>query len=237
MIDILITCYNKEDTITEVINSVAQLSNINKIIIIDDASTDNSLKIITKISQKFRNVDININETNQGVAESRNELLNKSTCEYIAFVDGDDIIIPDEKQKQIEFVLENKDIDFCYSDYRVGRNVKRSLPFDYNALKSYNYIPFSSVICRRKFLTERYMKFEKTFHEDYWLWLNCLCRLDHETVSYFPSATYIYGTGENRITSNKFKSAYHTFLLLSKFHGYPYIPFRYIVHNLKKRLW
>ncbi|MEC7286758.1 MAG: glycosyltransferase family 2 protein [Bacteroidota bacterium] len=87
---IIIPVFNKEKYINETILSVLNQTYDNyEIIIINDASTDNSLKIIEEvISDKA--VIIN-NKNNLGLSASRNIGFEASSYKYIAFLDGDDV--------------------------------------------------------------------------------------------------------------------------------------------------
>ncbi len=87
---IIIPVFNKEKYINETILGVLNQTYDNyEIIIINDASTDNSLKIIEEvISDKA--VIIN-NKNNLGLSASRNIGFEASSCKYIAFLDGDDV--------------------------------------------------------------------------------------------------------------------------------------------------
>jgi len=87
---IVITVFNKEKYIKETILSVLNQTYDNyEIIIINDASTDNSLKIIEQvISDKA--VIIN-NKNNLGLSASRNIGFEASSEKYVAFLDGDDV--------------------------------------------------------------------------------------------------------------------------------------------------
>lgn len=87
---VVIPVFNKEKYINETILGVLNQTYDNyEIIIINDASTDNSLKIIEEvISDKA--VIIN-NKNNLGLSASRNIGFEASSCKYIAFLDGDDV--------------------------------------------------------------------------------------------------------------------------------------------------
>lgn len=90
---IIIPLYNKEDYIEKCLVSILnQTYNNFEIIIIDDKSTDSSLKIVKNIIGKYSDDRIKLfkNKKNNGVSFSRNRGLNNSTGEYIIFLDADD---------------------------------------------------------------------------------------------------------------------------------------------------
>lgn len=95
-VSILIPVYKAEKYISQCLESVLrQTYNNLEIIIVDDASPDNSIAIAESLIQKNENkFDIKIlhNEKNKGIAETRNTLLDHATGDYILFVDSDDYI-------------------------------------------------------------------------------------------------------------------------------------------------
>ena len=87
---IVIPVFNKEKYIKETILSVLNQTYDNyEIIIINDASTDNSLKIIEEVISD--NAVIINNKNNLGLSASRNIGFEASSDKYIAFLDGDDV--------------------------------------------------------------------------------------------------------------------------------------------------
>lgn len=108
-IDIIIPAYNVGAFIAETIHSVLQQTLMpSRIIIVDDASTDNTVEEIRKINHPL--VELICHETNQGVSKTRNDGIAVSTGEYIAFLDGDDIWHPQKLEKQIH-AFQTTDID------------------------------------------------------------------------------------------------------------------------------
>lgn len=104
MISIVIPLYNKEETITNTLESIfRQTYSDFEIIIINDGSTDDSVKII---NQKFNDKRIRIiNQKNSGVSAARNKGIEESRGEWISFLDGDDEWLPnylEEVQKAIK---------------------------------------------------------------------------------------------------------------------------------------
>tara|TARA_Y100001970_G_scaffold159011_1_gene194503 strand:+ start:19171 stop:19962 length:792 start_codon:yes stop_codon:yes gene_type:complete len=92
MISVVITVYNKEKYIRSTINSVlSQIIQPTEVIIINDGSTDNSLRIINKLNlPKTYKV---ITKKNGGVSSARNLGLSLVTNNYVIFLDGDDIFL------------------------------------------------------------------------------------------------------------------------------------------------
>lgn len=89
-VSIIVTAYNIEKYIKRCLDTIVNQTYRNlEIIIVNDGSTDNTLKEINK----YVGVDdriIVINQSNKGPSNSRKNGYDKSTGEYILFVDGDD---------------------------------------------------------------------------------------------------------------------------------------------------
>lgn len=107
MVQILMSTYNGEEFLEEQLNSLIDQSHSKfKILIRDDGSTDDTLKIIRKYQENY-NIEL-IEGKNIGVVASFFELIKNSdsNCEYFAFCDQDDYWEPVKLEKAIE-KLEN----------------------------------------------------------------------------------------------------------------------------------
>ena len=93
-ISVIIPVYNVEKYLDECLDSVENqtLKDI-EIICVDDGSTDNSPEILEVHKSKDNRIKV-ITKQNGGVAEARNTGIDAATGEYIAFLDSDDIILP-----------------------------------------------------------------------------------------------------------------------------------------------
>ena len=89
LISVVIPLYNKAKFICETLDSVLQQDYSNlEILVVNDASTDESLKVIKTYSDS--RIKIINNKTNQGLSESRNIGIKNSKGELIALLDADD---------------------------------------------------------------------------------------------------------------------------------------------------
>lgn len=91
-ISIIVPLYNKEKYIEECVNSILnQTINDIEIIIVDDGSTDKSFEIAKKLQNTDNRIKL-YSKKNGGLSSARNFGIEKSTGEYIGFVDSDDTI-------------------------------------------------------------------------------------------------------------------------------------------------
>lgn len=114
---VIIPCYNVERYLEKCINSIVKQKNKYnyEIILIDDGSEDDTLKIIQKYAAEYSNIVV-INDGKQGVAEARNKGVKISRGKYLIFIDADDYV----DDKYIEVLLKNaisQDIDIVACKY------------------------------------------------------------------------------------------------------------------------
>ncbi|MBU3142617.1 glycosyltransferase family 2 protein [Clostridium sp. CF012] len=93
-LSIIIPTYNVEKFIKTTINSLLVQSQKDfEIVIVDDGSTDNTLKIIEEVIKDSKlNNCILIKQTNGGVSSARNSGIHGASGKYIMFLDGDDYV-------------------------------------------------------------------------------------------------------------------------------------------------
>jgi glycosyltransferase EpsE len=110
-ISINLITYNRSKYIEESIGSVLQQSFQDwELIIVDDASTDDTENIIKNYIKQDKRIKYYKNKTNLGIVKSRNLALKKSSGKYIAVLDSDDVWCDKNKlKKQIDFLEKNKD--------------------------------------------------------------------------------------------------------------------------------
>lgn len=117
-LSIIIPVYNAEKYIRKCIESIfSNLENSFEVIIINDGSDDNTLKIIKEFMKKYTNI-ILINNTNKGVSYSRNIGIKKAQGDYIMFVDADDKLRKNWFDEMKKYISEENDIIY-FSQYNL----------------------------------------------------------------------------------------------------------------------
>lgn len=110
-ISVIMPNYNGEKYLVEAIESILnQTYRDFEFIIIDDGSTDNSVKIIKKYAQKDKRIKLLTNKKNLGLIKSLNKGLKIAKGKYIARMDSDDISLPKRLDIQFNFLEGNKNI-------------------------------------------------------------------------------------------------------------------------------
>lgn len=114
----LINNYNYADFLAEAVDSALnQTVKFDEIIIVDDASTDNSAEVIAKFATET-NVKYILKEKNQGQLSSFNEALLAATGDIIFFLDADDIYEPQYLETSLNFYNRRSECDFIFCAYK-----------------------------------------------------------------------------------------------------------------------
>lgn len=117
LVSIIMASYNTAPFIAESIESVQAQSYTNwELLIVDDCSTDNSTDEVVKPFLSDPRIRYMKNEKNSGAAVSRNRALREARGKWIAFLDSDDLWMPEKLEKQIHF-MEKNGYHFSYTNY------------------------------------------------------------------------------------------------------------------------
>lgn len=115
LVSVIMPSFNTGKYIKQSIESVmAQTYQNWELLIVDDCSTDSTDEIISSISNE--RIRYFKNEHNSGAAVSRNRALREAKGKWIAFLDSDDLWMPDKLEKQIAF-MEKNNYHFSYTNY------------------------------------------------------------------------------------------------------------------------
>lgn len=111
-ISIGLPVYNAELYLEYAIKSVlAQTHAFWELIIIDDGSTDNSLKIAKDYEKNDKRIRVISDGNNKKLPARLNQLIDESQYDYIARMDADDLMHPKRLEFQLAFLLQNKECD------------------------------------------------------------------------------------------------------------------------------
>lgn len=215
MISVIIPAYNCAEYMEQAVRS-ALLQTIEEeveVIIIDDASTDNTEETAEQITvnKSKRSLRYHRSEKNLGVAEARNMGIRMARGELLAFLDADDWWDLDKLKKQVE-LLKRTDAPLVYTGRELmqpdgrpsGKKIAVPEMTAYRDLLRTNCIPCSSVLMKTKIAREFYMCHDE-LHEDYILWLRILKKYGRAYGINEPLLkSRLSAGGKSR---NKFKSA------------------------------
>lgn len=219
LVSVIMPSYNTAKYIAESIESIMnQTYPYWELIIVDDCSTDDTDSVVAEYLSDTR-IRYLKNEKNSGAAISRNYALREAKGKWIAFLDSDDVWLPEKLETQIAFMQEN-DYKFTCTDYRIRLN-GTWLPYIYTSpkvitrRKLFNYCYFSTitVIYDREFVglvqIENLRK-----NNDYAMWFE----VTKKTPCYrFPKClSYYYKHDDSVSGGSKWKLIKHHYILYRK---------------------
>lgn len=117
LVSIITPTWNCAGFICETIRSIQAQTYVNwELIISDDCSTDNTYKVVEPYMDEDKRIKYICNERNSGAAITRNNALKVAQGKWIAFLDSDDLWLPEKLEKQVAFMAENG-YAFSYHEY------------------------------------------------------------------------------------------------------------------------
>jgi teichuronic acid biosynthesis glycosyltransferase TuaG len=139
LVTIITPSYNSEKFIGEAIQSVLNQTYANwEMIIVDDCSTDNTLKLIHEYLKKDARIKLFENGLNCGAAVCRNIGLENATGRFIAFIDSDDLWISNKLELQLNFML-NNNYEISFTNYELVDESSKSLNKSVNSVLKVDY--------------------------------------------------------------------------------------------------
>ena len=157
-VDVVIPTYNSDDLLERAVEScLSQTKPVNRIIVVDDGSSEKSLKYLRSLEKKFRSLEVVFNHHTGLPGVGRHLGILQSEAEWIAFLDSDDFWAPEKIQRQLQ-VAEESGSDLIYTNaYKVKSEFDLeifhlSLPvtLTLKELIRTNWIVNSSVMVRRR---------------------------------------------------------------------------------------
>ena len=119
MISVIVPVYNVEKYLQECLDSIQnQTYSDIEVILVNDGSTDKSKEICGKYCKEDNRFQL-LNQENQGLSAARNSGVAASTGEFIAFVDSDDIILPNYLETLMHYMRE--DVDIVESQFTISK--------------------------------------------------------------------------------------------------------------------
>ena len=212
-VSIIMPCYNAEHYIAESINSVlAQTYEHWELLITDDCSTDRSVEIVKHYCEQDARINLLESREHHGPGDTRNMSLNRANGRFIAFLDNDDIWLPEKLEKQVAFMLDNG-YGFTYTDYELinecglpqNRIVKNAGVLDADRYLKNTIIGCSTVVLNRD-IVGGFNMYKNDTSDDMTLWLSIM----HKGFNAYPLGQVLmkYRVRQKSASSNKFKATH-----------------------------
>ena len=237
LVSVLIAAYNEEDWIEKALESIVSQTYKNiEIIVVDDGSTDDTLKILETKRQEDRRINI-ITQENKGLTRSLNIGISKCNGKYIARMDADNISRKDRIQKQVTFLTKNADYTVVGSWRKEidekGNIKKRKFPVKNEEIKKWLIracvISHSAAMIQAHKL--RHYMYDESFKtsQDYDLWVRMAKKEKFYNIPEFLTTAYNRKTGITN--SKKRKEAFKTKMRIKR------KALNNIKHPLHRKLW
>lgn len=222
MISVIIPVYNGANYIRQAIDSALLQDMDVEVLVIDDQSNDHLPKVMAEYKNDPRVILIH-NETNLGVAKSRNHGISVAKGEYIALLDADDWWAPGKLKEQVSMmeaqgaVLSGTARELMTpTGESTGRIIPVGRRITLKDLLKHNSISCSSVVVKREVI-QKYPMSHDDSHEDYITWIQILQEYGWALGINEPYLKYRLSEGSK--SRNKLKSAWMTYKVY-RYSGY-----------------
>ena len=183
LVSVIIPTYNRGWAIKEAVDSVlAQDYEDFELLVVDDGSTDNTPEVLDAYGGALKI----LRQENKGVSAARNRGIENASGRFVAFLDSDDLWLPQKLSRQVEFFNRIPDALICQTEEIWIRNGVRVNPKKRHKKPSGMIFEPSLALCLvspsavmiRRSLFEIVGSFDETLPacEDYDLWLRISCR-------------------------------------------------------------
>ena len=223
-VSIIIPTYNRASLLPQAIASALKAGSDVEVIVVDDASTDQTASVCRGLAG-FEYVRL---EQNAGLAQARNAGIMKSSGEFLAFLDDDDLRLAGSIDRQAALLVANETFGFVYGQVLIGdsklcrptgeiRPVRcPSGDLFWEFLRG-NFIHVPSVLVRRRCLLEVGL-FDPTMRatEDWDMWIRLAARYNTGGLDE-PVAIYRdFSPSSGQLSSNRLKMCKASAITLNK---------------------
>jgi teichuronic acid biosynthesis glycosyltransferase TuaG len=181
-VSIITPAYNAARFVADAIESVRRQTHERwEMLVVDDCSRDATRDIVRALSREESRVKLIEQPANGGPARARQAGLDAATGRYIAFLDSDDLWLPQKLERQLEF-MDAREAAISFTEFRrisvdgrdVGKLIRIPERLDYHQLLRNTAIATSTVIVDREKTGP--VSMTVTFYDDFVLWLSILRR-------------------------------------------------------------
>ncbi len=225
LVSIITPVYNRSATLNANIESVMSQTYSNwEMILVDDCSIDDSVKIIEGFSKLDERIKLIQLTENSGAAVARNKAIEMAAGRFIAFLDSDDLWKSNKLKTQVEFALKSK-VALTHTTYEwmdgdgksMGKIIRAPKQLDYKAMLKSNYIGCLTAMYDTEIIGEKVYMPEVEKRQDYALWLRIL-RAGHSALFIDESLAY-YRVGHDSLSSNKMETILYYYKILREIEG------------------
>lgn len=221
LVSVIMPVYNSAKYVVAAIESVIAQTYANwELFIIDDYSSDNAVALIEQYVAKDNRIILLKLKQNGGSAVARNTGIEAANGKYIAFLDADDVWLPNKLAMQVPF-MEKDNIALSCTWYAgmhpdgslTGKIIKAPAHITYKHLLKNNTIGCLTAMYNVTVCGKQYMPLLRK-RQDYGLWLNIL--KEHHKAKCLAEVLANYRVGMDSLSKNKFKVLQYNWEILRK---------------------
>lgn len=133
LVSVAIISYNNREFLNDCLQSIIKQDYPNlEIIVGDDASTDGSLELLEKFESEHSNIKIIKHSRNVGITSNSNDVHFACTGKYIAWMGGDDLMLPEKISKQVDYMEKHSDCTMTYHNLEVFQSETNKFLYYFN---------------------------------------------------------------------------------------------------------
>lgn len=221
LVSIITPTFNSEKFIAQTITSVQNQTFTNwELLIVDDCSTDETVKIIQNFNdERIKLIQL---QKNSGAGVARQTALEAASGTHIAFLDADDLWLPQKLQRQLDFMAENRQpFTFSFYDWidedgkSLGKRIEAPRNLSYKQLFFCNYVGNLTGI----YAVDYFGKIEIPSirkRQDWIIWLKILKKI--RSAKPVPESLALYRIRENSMSASKTKLLKYNYKVYRDFH-------------------
>ncbi|HLN95647.1 MAG TPA: glycosyltransferase [Flavobacterium sp.] len=223
LVSVITPAYNSERFLADAIRSVQSQTHPDwEMVVVDDASSDNTPNIARAFAEQDRRVRFIRLENNQGAGAARQTALDAAKGRYIAFLDADDVWKPQKLERQLAFMNEHGQ-SFAFSFYEwmeedgrpAGKTITAPAPLSYRQLFFCNFVGnLTGIYDTHYFGKIPFSTIRK--RQDWMIWLTVLKRI--RSASPVPESLAFYRLRSDSISSSKVGMLRYNFAVYRQFH-------------------
>lgn len=222
LVSIILPTYNRSNVVGRAIESVLGQTFTNfELIVVDDGSTDDTLKILENYNDE--RIRIFSHDNNKGGSAARNTGISKSDGKYIAFIDSDDEWLRTKLQLQVEKIRSHPSLSIVYTGHYKNSQGTREIgqipQHDGNIFEAQlarDRVNPTSTVLVDKHCFETVGTFNESLNarQDYEMWLRIAKKFN---FGYIKKPLVIMHEGEDRITDNVDRRIRATLTIVNKY--------------------
>jgi len=221
LVSVIMPYYKKKKYIELAVNSVIQQTYKNfELIIVHDDENKEDLNFLKNLIKKDKRIKLYINKKNLGAGKSRNKGIKLSQGSLIAFLDADDLWTRNKLKKQIFFMKKNL-VDISHTSYHIINSdnkiigSRRAKDMNHKLLLSSCDIGLSTVIMKKKLITNKIKFANINTKEDYVLWLKIT--LNNKKIFALKNNLTKWRKLNDSLSASKIQKLYDGYLVYRKY--------------------